>query len=274
MKLQFTLLCLALCTVGQAQAHYPYVAPLNYQTFNNHSAILSGFYDNPFVSEIAIKNFNFHVHTPSGDKLHLADADWAKTQTVSSYSLENKQDGTYRIRGEKQGSTARYAYDQKQWKALINGVRDPQKTANANVIYTAELTKKSQIKSIQTQEIIETFVSRRATSTHVVNHLHDGFDVQFKTHPNAIKQNEPVQLKVLDQKKAVAGLQVEILQQTTDYSREGKVYKTLKTDQDGNLNLNLADRGQYLLKIDYQQPFEMKGDALKRYKYTLSFNVI
>ena len=90
MKLQFTLLCFALCAVGQAQAHYPYVAPLNYQTFNNHSAILSGFYDNPFVSEIAIKNFNFHVHTPSGDKLHLTETDWAKTQTVSSYSLENK----------------------------------------------------------------------------------------------------------------------------------------------------------------------------------------
>ncbi len=67
---------------------------------------------------------------------------------------------------------------------------------------------------------------------------------------------------------------VEILVQTTDFSREAKVYKTLKTDKDGMLNFNIADKGQYLLKIDYQQPFENKGNDLKRYKYTLSFNVI
>ena len=50
-------------------AHFPFVAPLNYQTFNNHTAILSGFYDNPFASEVAIKNFKFHFHTPTGQKL-------------------------------------------------------------------------------------------------------------------------------------------------------------------------------------------------------------
>ena len=38
-------------------------------------------------------------------------------------------------------------------------------------------------------------------------------------------------------------------------------------------DFSLAEKGQYLLKIDYQQPFEHKGDTLKRYKYTLSFNV-
>ena len=274
MKLQFSLLTLALFSMGQTNAHYPYVAPLSYQTFNNHSAIVSGFYDNPFVSEIAIKNFNFHVHTPSGVKIHLNDTDWAKTQTLSSYSLENKQDGTYRIRGIKQGSTARFALDQKQWKNLINGTRNVNKAANANVVYSADLTKKAQIKTVQTEEIIETFVSRRATTNAVVHHLHDGFDVQFITHPNAIQQDQAVQFKVFDQKKPIADLAVEILVQTTDFSREAKVYKTLKTDKDGMLNFNIAEKGQYLLKIDYQQPFENKGNDLKRYKYTLSFNVI
>ena len=274
MKLQFSLLALALFSMGQANAHYPYVAPLSYQTFNNHSAIVSGFYDNPFVSEIAIKNFKFHIHTPSGEKIYLNDTDWAKTQTLSSYSLENKQDGTYRIRGIKQGSTARFALDQKQWKNLINGTRDVNKAANANVVYSADLAKKAQIKTVQTEEIIETFVSRRATTNAVFHHLHDGFDVQFISHPNAIQQDQAVQLKVLDQKKPIAGLAVEILVQTTDFSREAKVYKTLKTDKDGMLNFNIAEKGQYLLKIDYQQSFENKENDLKRYKYTLSFNVI
>lgn len=49
--------------------------------------------------------------------------------------------------------------------------------------------------------------------------------------------------------------------------------KTVTTDEQGILNFSLLEKGQYLLKIDYQQPFEHKGNALKRYKYTLSFNV-
>lgn len=66
-----------------AFAHYPYVAPLSYQTFNNHTAIVSGFYDNPFASEVAIKNFKFHYHMPTGQKIYLADDAWTKTQTLS-----------------------------------------------------------------------------------------------------------------------------------------------------------------------------------------------
>jgi uncharacterized GH25 family protein len=257
-----------------AEAHYPFVAPLSYQTFNNHTAVISGFYDNPFASEVAIKNFQFHFHTPAGAKIEINDDAWVKTQTLSSMSLENKIDGTYRIRGVKQGSSARFALDAKVWKSLIGGEPRADKVIPENVVYQSQLKKKAQIKTVQTIELIETFISRKVTSNQVISHLHDGFDVQFLTHPNAIQVNQPIQFKLIDDKTGIPNLNVEILAQTTDFSRESKVYQKLTTDAQGNLNFNIKDKGQYLLKVDYQQPFENKGNDLKRYKYTLAFNVI
>ncbi|OTG91017.1 DUF4198 domain-containing protein [Acinetobacter sp. ANC 3813] len=268
-----SLISSSLVIASAAYAHYPYIAPLSYQTFNNHSAIISGFYDNPFVSEIAIKNFKFHVHTPAGQKIELKDTDWANTQTLSSYSLENKVDGSYRIRGEKPGSMSSFAQVNKEWKALIGGQPAADKPRNPNVVYRSQLAKNAKIKTVQAQEIIETFVSRRTISSATASHLHDGFDVQFITHPNAIQVNQPIQFKVLDNQHGIKGLNAEILVQTTDYSRDTKVFKTVTTDEQGVLNFSLAEKGQYLLKIDYQQPFNHKGNELKRYKYTLSFNV-
>ena len=257
---------------SQTFAHYPFVAPLNYQTFNNHTAVLSGFYDNPFASEIAIKNFKFHYHNPEGVKTYLDDATFSKTQTVSSFSLENKMDGTYRIRGEKLGSTARFALDGKTWKPLIGAKVNPEK-ASDKVFYAENLTKKTKIKTVQTLELIETFVSRRQTSNQLIHHLHDGFDVQFVTHPNAIQKSQNIQFNVLDNKKAIADVEAQILAQTTGFSREQKIVKTIKTNAKGELNFSLPEAGQYLLTIDYQQPLDQKAEQLKRYKYTLAFNV-
>ena len=256
-----------------ANAHYPYIAPLSYQTFNNHTAILSGFYDNPFVSEIAIKNFKFHYHIPTGEKIYIDDEKWVKTQTLASYSLENKIDGTYRIRGEKQGNTVRFAQDGTQWKSLISGSPKPGQKLNDNIIYASQLKKNSTVKSVQTIEFIETFMSRRELSNHVVQHLHDGFDVQFITHPNAIKVNQPIQFKLLDNKNIIAQQKAEILVQTTDFSRNEKVYKTIQSNEKGELNFVIQNKGQYLLVLDYQQPLNSSSNQLKRYKYTLAFNV-
>ena len=165
---------------ASTHAHHPFLAPLSYQTFNNHTALLAGFYDNPFVSEVAIKNFRFHYHNPQGKKTYLEDSAFAQTQTLSSFSLENKIDGTYRIRGEKQASSSRFVLDGKTWKPIIAAQFDPAK-ANDKVFYAQHLNKNSQVKTLQTLEIIETFVSRRATSNHVIDHIHDGFDLQFVT---------------------------------------------------------------------------------------------
>lgn len=262
-----------LMAAGTAQAHYPFVAPLSYQTFNNHTAIISGFYDNPFVSEIAIKNFKFDVYSPAGAKLELTEADWARTQTLSSYSLENKVDGTYRIRGEKSGSLSRFALYENMWKPLVGTKPEAVKSVNKNVVYTSQLAKSAKIKTVQTQEIIETFISRRIISNAAVEQLHGGFDVQFLTHPNAIRVNQPIQFEILDEGQGVDHLNAEILMQTTNFSREGKILQSIKTDAQGALNFVLPEKGQYLINIDYQQPFDHKGNELKRYKYTLSFNV-
>ena len=265
---------LMICAAVNTYAHYPFVAPLSYQTFNNHTAIVTGFYDNPFSPEIAIKNFKFHYHTPTGDKVYVDDTAWINGQVLSSYRLENKIDGTYRIRGDKLGNSVHYALDGKQWKPLIQALPKVDQPINNAVFYAKDLKKNTPQKTVESTEIIESFVSRREISQHVIQHLHDGFDIQFITHPNAVKKSQAIQLKFLDDKKGIAHLKVEILAQTTDFSRDEKVYKTLTTDAKGMLNFIIDEKGQYLMKVDYQQPFEHKAERLKRYKYALAFNVI
>ena len=272
--LKTTVLCSAVLFTQQLYAHYPYIAPLSYQSFNNNTAVLSGFYDNPFASEVAIKNFKFHYHTPAGKKIQIADTDWVNSKTVSAYSLENKEDGTYRIRGEKQGTSAKFALDDKKWKALLNVTPKANKEVPEGVVYANQLKKNAPVKTVQTLELIETFVSRKQTSDHVIHHLHDGFDVQFISHPNAFKANKPIKLKVLNDKTGIADVNVEILAQTHDFSRDEKVTQSVKSQAQGELNFVLKEKGQYLLKIDYQEPFTLSKTELKRYKYTLSFNVI
>ncbi len=266
-------LCTLVLSANTASAHYPFVAPLSYQTLNNHTAIIAGFYDNPFASEVAIKNFKFHYHHPNGEKIAINEADWANTQTLSSYSLENKTDGTYRIRGEKYGNSVSYALDAKQWKTLIQAEPKADTSAHKNVIYLKDLKKNTPQKTVQNIDIIETFLSRRKISQPVIHHMHEGFDLQFLTHPNALTTSAPIQLKVLDDHQAVANLKVEVLAQTHNFSRAEQVVQTLMTDKDGLVSLNIKQQGQYLLKIDYQQPFEKKAENLKRYKYTLAFQV-
>ena len=79
---------------------------------------------------------------------------------------------------------------------------------------------------------------------------------------------------MLDHGQAVKNTQVIVQKQTYDYGRDHKIYKTAQTNENGELNLVFQDANQYLLKIDYQQPFQTNAMYLKRYKYTMSFNVI
>lgn len=168
---------------------------------------------------------------------------------------------------------SRFALVDGQWKALIHAKRDETKPLKANVAYQSDLKKNTKVKTVETQEIIETFVSRRSVSNVSVKHVHEGFDVRFISHPNALKVNQPIQLQIVDATQGAKDVDVSVLAQSYGFERADRVYQTLKSDDKGNLNFVIKDKGQYLLTIDYQQPFTAKGDQLKRYKYTLAFNV-
>lgn len=157
--------------------------------------------------------------------------------------MENKADGTYRIRGEKTGSMSSFAQVNRDWKTLIAGQPAADQAISPNIVYRSQLAKKQKIKTVQIQEIIETFVSRRSISKIATGPLHNGFDVQFITHPNAIQVNQPIQFKVLNNQKGIKGFNAEILVQTTDYSRDTKVLKTVTSDEQGVLNFSLAEKG-------------------------------
>lgn len=270
----FAFTALIVTMSAHTSAHYPYVAPLSYQTFNNHTAILAGFYDNPFASEVAIKKFEFQVTNPNGQVTPLTDNDWAKTKSVASYSLENKIDGTYRIQGQKISNTTQYVLDQKQWKTLLKGMPQANKIKSDQVVYSSQLTKNAQVKTVQAVELIETFVSRNHISDQRLKTNHLGFEIQFLTHPNAVEVGQNIQFKLMDQGNGIVGQKVEILMQTNDFSRDEKVVQTVVSNAQGELNFVMKEKGQYLLKVDYQQGFDQKQNDLKRFKYTLSFNVI
>ena len=176
---------LLFCSVSYA--HYPYVAPLAYQTFNNQTAVIAGFYDNPFVSEIQIKSFQFTQVNPTGEQIELANEAWIPAKILSNYSLKNIQDGTYKIRGVRYGNKAQFAQVDHEWKTVLKAENGIKRAISEHIVYADQLSSQQLEKTVQTVDIIETFISRRLVSNEVLKSLDQGFEIEFLTHPNDVR---------------------------------------------------------------------------------------
>ncbi|CAB1212344.1 DUF4198 domain-containing protein [Acinetobacter bouvetii] len=266
-------ICASILCIHSTHAHYPFVAPLNYQNFNNQSAIIAGFYDNPFASEVQIKNFQFHIISPNGTKTEIQEKDWIHAGSLSNYNLNHREDGSYRIQGTRHAQSSQFANVNGQWKTLLPNQPNKTKPTPEHVIFKHQLKPNAVVKTVQTQEVIETVISRRAITNRALAITGKGFEIEFISHPNAIKINQPVQLRLLNNGKPIADTEVKLFAQTHDFSRNA-TQASYRTNANGEFNFILTQKDQYLLKVDYQEPFNTPEQELNRYKYTLSFNAI
>jgi uncharacterized GH25 family protein len=186
-----------------------------------------------------------------------------KSRTRSTFDLELRQAGTYRIAVADDAVMARWEEDgkPKRWRGtaaeMVTGI-----PANA-----------AKLEVEQTQRRVETFVSV-GTPTDVKPGVGAGLELAPIQHPNDLYARETAKFRFLLDGKAAKNLDVEVIAGGTRY-RDAPGEMTLKTDKDGELVISWPTAGMYWLEASVQDEGATAPGVRKRSaSYVATFEVL
>jgi uncharacterized GH25 family protein len=170
------------------------------------------------------------VTTPDGQA--VVPQNVAKGRTRSSFDLEIRVPGTYRVAVAGDVVMARWEEDgkPKRWRGL------PAEMA-ANIPAGA-----AKLEVEQTQRRVETFVTVGAPTALKTSGV--GLEMVATTHPNDLYAGEPAKFQFLLDGKPARDLEVEIVASGTRYRADPEAMM-LKTDQDGAVTVTWPAAGYY-----------------------------
>ena len=253
---------------AQTMAHAPYTAPIQFWVEGGHTAILAGFAEKPFDSEVAIRGFEFQVVNP---KHEVKALELSNVPSMSFASVETNIDGTYQILGQRE-APIQYAKHNKKWMRVLDtkGAPVPALTER-NYLTAAELTAKTeQISVTRFDEVLSYFTK---TSISALQPLNDAnLHIQYSIHPNLIKANQSLNLLVKTKGKAAQGFKIQIekrLSQQTETVTEFETY----TDQSGQAELTFPEAGQYIVTITSPDEDGKHKPQPETYRSIISLNI-
>jgi hypothetical protein len=187
----------------------------------------------------------------------------AKGKTRSSFDLELRQAGTYRIAVAEDMVSARWEEDgkPKRWRGtaaeMATGI-----PANA-----------AKLEVEQTQRRVETFVTVGAP-TEVKPASGVGLELNPVQHPNDLYALETAKFRFLLDGKPAADLGVEIIAGGTRY-RDAPEAMTFKTNKDGEIAVTWPAAGMYWLEVLVQdEKGTVPGVKKRRASYDGTFEVL
>ncbi len=196
------------------------------------------------------------------DGAPVAAQNIAKGKTRSSFDLELRQPGTYRIAVADDMVMARWEEDgkPKRWRGT------PAEMAT-NLPANA-----AQLEVEQMQRRVETFVTVGAPSA--LKSAGKGLELVPERHPNDLYVGEVAKLRFLLDGKPAAGLEVEIVPGGTRY-RDSLGEMRLKTDQDGLVTVTWPAAGMYWLDAGIEDENATVANVKKRRaSYNATFEVL
>lgn len=227
---------------GYSTAHEPYVAPIAYQTTNTQVAILAGYAEEALHSEYALKSPKFEITDPKQVK-STVEPD-SKLGTATVFDLKLPEAGTYRVQ-----TTAsyplKYVQDQKEWKLFFDMAADkaPAKSERDYLIPADLKTKKINPVEVTREWTLLTYVTKEKASP--VQPIAAPIQVEFSTHPNELKANQPTKVKVAKANQPLANAEVVVRAKgATDEQAQ-----TLKAGTDGSVDLTFPLAGEYLVEV-------------------------
>ena len=229
---------IALAIAPAAQAHRSWLAP--------SATVLSG--AEPWVTvDGAVSNTLFYPdHVPMRlDGLKAIGPDGAPVQIQngstgkyrSTFDLQLKAPGTYKISNASEGMNASYKLggETKRWRgpaadlatAIPKDATDVQVSSNARRV--------------------ETFVTSGAPSTGALKVTGKGLELEPITHPNDLVASEKAKFKLLADGKPAAGVEVEVVLGATRYREKGPEFK-VTTGADGVFEVTWPEPGMYWIE--------------------------
>jgi len=187
----------------------------------------------------------------------------AKGKTRSSFDLELRQPGTYRIAVADSVVMARWEEDgkPKRWRGapaeMTTGI-----PANA-----------AKLEVEQTQRRVETFVTV-GSPTDVKAEAGTGIELKPVQHPNDLYARETAKLRFLVDGKPAADLEVEIIAGGTRY-RDAPGEMIFKTNKDGEIAVTWPAAGLYWLEASLQdENATVPGVKKRRASYSATLEVL
>lgn len=185
-----------------------------------------------------------------------------KGKTRSSFDLELRQPGTYRIAVADDTVLARWEEDgkPKRWRGT------PAEMATGIPANAAKLEVE------QMQRRVETFVTVGAPSP--LKSAGKGLELVAENHPNDLYAGEPAKLRFLLDGKPAVGLEVEIVAGGTRY-RDAPEEMRLETDQNGLVTVTWPAPGMYWIDAGIEDGNATVPNVKKRRaSYNATFEVL
>jgi uncharacterized GH25 family protein len=201
------------------------------------------------------------VSGPDGQP--VAPQNVTKSRSRSSFDLELRQPGTYRIAVADDAVTARWEEDgkPKRWRGPA---ADMAKGIPANA---------AKLEVEQVQRRVETFVSVGAP-TELKTVAGSGIEIVPAQHPNDLYARETAKFRFLLDGKPAKDLPVEIIAGGTRY-RDAPEEMALKTDKDGAVAVTWPAAGMYWLEVSVQdENAKAPGVKKRRASYAGTFEVL
>lgn len=249
-------------------SHAPFVTPSNFVVAGGHTAILAGFAESPFDSEVAIRGFEFNVVNPLGEKKALS---LTNIKALSVADVETSQKGTYQVIGQREAKIKYANLDQRWLRVLDTKGTSLKPLSERDFIAETEITEKIPQVSINRFDEVVTYFSK-VKSSDLQHNVQENLTLNYSVHPNKLKKNQPLILELSVKGKVAKSFNVEVEKQQNQLNMEAISFKTTANDK-GKVILNFPESGAYIVTIsspDIAENVKPKADV---YRTIISLNV-
>ena len=263
------LTCLLSILVVNSWAHAPFVAPSSYVVEGGNTAVLAGFAEQAFDSEVAIKGFNFKVLTPKGETQELT---LSHSKVLSLADVKTDQAGTYTVTGLRTGEL-KYAKVGQRWLRVLDAKTEGlSPLTERHFVTPSEVQAKSQQFTVQRFDQLLSYFSKQQQSELKQEYTQQGLSLVFSSHPNQISLKKPFTIKLNLGNKPASGFQVTLEKQITTLGEAEKVTQ-LQTNGSGEVTLLFPAVGQYLVTMTSLEQSEKFRPNAQTYRTILSLYV-
>lgn len=250
---------MALTVSISAEAHRAWILPA--------ATVLSG--DEPWVTlDAAVSNDIFYfnhfplkteqmtVMGPDGKSVEIQNAHAGKHR--STFDLQLKQEGTYKVAIASSGLRASWEDDEGKRKGWPGRGKTP-----APGDFEKEVPKQAKnLEVTQSSRRMETFVTSGAPSSKVLELTNTGLEMKPLTHPNDLFSGETAQFQFLIDGKPAAGTEITVIRGGTRY-RNAQDDLKMVADTKGIVEITWPEAGMYWLEAEYADD-QAKAPATKR----------
>ncbi|MFH7808547.1 DUF4198 domain-containing protein [Acinetobacter sp. BSP-153] len=263
------LTCLLSILVVNSWAHAPFVAPSSYVVEGGNTAVLAGFAEQAFDSEVAIKGFNFKVLTPKGETQELT---LSHSKVLSLADVKTDQAGTYTVTGLRTGEL-KYAKVGQRWLRVLDAKTEGlSPLTERHFVTPSEVQAKSQQFTVQRFDQLLSYFSKQQQSELKQEYTQQGLSLVFSSHPNQISLKKPFTIKLNLGNKPASGFHVTLEKQITTLGEAEKVTQ-LQTNGSGEVTLLFPAVGQYLVTMTSPEQSEKFRPNAQTYRTILSLYV-